>query len=65
MKPGDLLQKDQHVWRVCGVFLGAIGQESLIEVECVSHTPGWTGEWEWHPKMFIPEVLLRNLEMKP
>jgi hypothetical protein len=62
MKPGDILKKENHLWRVEGVHLGSTGQESVIEVESISHKPAWTGEWEYHPRMFIPEILLRDAE---
>lgn len=71
MKPGDILVwKDQKFgidrrWRVVGVFHGALGQESLIEMENITERPGWTGEWEWHPRVFVPEVLTRDLTVEP
>jgi hypothetical protein len=70
MKPGDIIiwqcQKftNIHKWKVMGVHLGAVGQEGLIEVESLTHKPGWTGEWEFHPRLFIPEVLLANLKIE-
>lgn len=65
MKPGDIVEWDDgksepHRWRVRGVHFGAVGVESVIEIENVSHKPGWTGEWETHQMMFVPECLLRN-----
>jgi hypothetical protein len=63
MKPGDIIQKLGHVWRVRGVYLGSTDSESLIEIEPVNHKPGWTGEWESHPMMFVPEVLLRDCDV--
>ncbi len=60
MKPGDLLKLQDHIWRVRGVHLGGEGVESIIEIENVSHRPGWTGEWETHQMMFVPEILLRQ-----
>ena len=60
MQPGDLLQLDDHVWRIRGIHIGAEGVESLIEIENISHKPGWTGEWETHQMMFVPEILLRR-----
>jgi hypothetical protein len=70
MKPGDILEwqcpKFSHVihqWRVIGVHLGAEGQESLIEAESITHKPGWTGKWEYHPRVFIPEPLTRELKI--
>ncbi len=64
MQVGDILEKDGHQWKVYGIHLGAQGQESLIEVESISHKPGWTGEWEYHPRMFIPEILLREISAR-
>lgn len=60
MKPGDFLKLEDHIWRVRGVHLGAIDVESVIEIENISHKPGWTGEWETHQLMFVPEILLRS-----
>ena len=66
MKPGDTIiwrdpeGKNVHIWTVKGVHLGAPGTESLIEIENVSHAPGWTGQWETHVMMLVPEVLLRQ-----
>ena len=60
MKVGTVFGIDDHQWRVRGIHLGAEGQESIIEIENVSHTPGWTGQWEYHPVMFVPEIILRK-----
>lgn len=65
MKPGDILVYSDtptpHLWKIIGVHLGALGVESLIEMESLTHEPGWTGEWEYHPRLFVPEVLVRGL----
>lgn len=69
MKPGDLVtwKSDppgyDHTWLVKGVYHGALGQESVVEVENVSHKPAWSGPWETHVMMFIPECLLRNCKI--
>lgn len=65
MKSGDILEwsdgkSEPHRWRVRGIHLGALGVESVIEIENVSHKPGWTGQWETHQLMFVPECLLRD-----
>lgn len=69
MKPGDKVQwsdgKSVHTWLVKGVHLGSVETESLVELECLSHKPGWTGEWMTHVMMFVPEVLLRQCEVLP
>lgn len=76
MSPGDILRWQcprfphvVHRWRVVGVHLGgkdADGRdtESLIEMESVTHAPGWTGHWEYHPRLFVPEVLVRHLPVE-
>ena len=63
---GDVLEwadnmRTPHRWKVKGIHLGAVGQESLIEMESLTHSPGWTGEWEWHSILWVPEVLVRSL----
>ena len=56
--------KSEHRWRIRGIHFGAVGVESLVELENVSHMPGWTGEWETHQMMFVPECLLRSCEIR-
>ena len=75
MKPGDILRWECprfphviHQWRVVGVHLGGKDTEgrdteSLVEMESVTHAPGWTGQWEYHPRVFVPEVLVRHLSV--
>ncbi len=63
---GDILEwadnmAPPHRWQVKGIHLGALGQEGLIEMESVTHKAGHTGEWEWHPIIWVPEVLCRRL----
>ena len=53
-------EPNQHVWVIRGIHLGATGVESLIELENLSHKPGWTCEWMTHQMMFVPECLLRQ-----
>lgn len=69
MSPGDLIEwtdptglGPKRVWEVQGVFLGALGQESLVELMPISETPGWADD-RWHPSVFVPEVLLRGLKV--
>lgn len=54
----DEIELHGHRWIVKGIHLGALGQESLIHLESLSHTPGWTGPWEFHPMLFVPEIML-------
>jgi hypothetical protein len=60
---GHILECENHRWRVKGIHLGALDQESLVELENVSHEPGWTGEWMTHQLMWVPEILLRNCKV--
>ncbi len=67
LRPGDVLRWQcpdfphvTHRWRVFGVYIGAMGQESLIECESLTHTPGWTGPGSDHQRVFIPEPLVRQ-----
>lgn len=59
---GDvLIYGTTHRWVVRAIHLGADGQESLIEMESLTHKPGWTGVWEYHHTLWVPEVLVRHL----
>jgi len=46
-------------WKIEGIHLGALGQESLIELKSLTHKAGWTGQWEYHPMVFVPEPFVR------
>lgn len=68
LRPYDVLRwqcpafpQNVHRWRVFGCCHGGMGQESLIECESLTHSPGWTGEGCDHRRVFIPEVLVRSL----
>jgi len=71
LQPGDVLrwqcptyQDNVHRWRVRGVHLGGLGEESLVEMEVISHSHGWTQEEGPHRVVFVPEVLVRSLEIE-
>jgi hypothetical protein len=72
LQPGDVLRwqcakfpKNIHRWRVRSVCLGAVGQESLIEIESLTHSPGDGAEFPVKmPILAVPEVLVRNLEIE-
>ena len=66
LQPGDILRWQQednvHRWRVRSVCIGGQGQESLIEMESVTHTPGFSAEFSAPmPIVIVPEVLVRSL----
>lgn len=63
MKPGDFLKFGCHIWLIRGVHLGGSETESVIEIECLTHKPAWTGPWETHQLMFVPEILTRQCEI--
>ena len=67
LRPGDVLRwqcdtypHNVHRWRVFTVAIGGMGQEGLIECESLTHRPGYTGDDTYHPRVFIPEVLVRQ-----
>ncbi len=67
MKPGDLLMyRDDkfchhRFYEVRGVFLGGVGQESLVELASLTETPG-TADASGRPvkTSLVPEPLLRG-----
>lgn len=61
MRVGDEITIESHKWKVEGIHLGAMGQESLVELKSLTHSAGWTGEWEYHPMVFVPEIMLRKI----
>ena len=75
MSPGDIIEwhspscaEGVHKWRIVGIHLGGTHRsgrptESLVELESITHEPGWTGEFEYHPRLWVPEVLLRGLKI--
>lgn len=65
----DTYPQNIHRWRVHGIHIGGkredgMWTESLIECESVTHAPGWTGPMEYHPRVFLPEVLVRSLTIE-
>lgn len=76
MNTGDIIEwqcskfpdASVHKWRVVGIHLGGQHKngrwtESLIEMESITHEPGVTGEFEYHPRLWVPEVLVRHLKI--
>lgn len=65
MTPGDIIfWRDEKLghhrfWEIKGVFLGAVGQESLIELRSLTEKAGDT-YGGLHETTFVPEPLLRN-----
>lgn len=72
LRPGDILRwqcpvypANVHRWRVRSCCHGGLGQESLIEMESITHTPGYGAEFPVSmPIVIVPEVLVRNLEIE-
>lgn len=72
LRPGDVLRwqcpthpTNVHRWRVHSVCLGAIGQESIIEMESLTHSPGRGAEFDMPLAIVaVPEVLVRSLTIE-
>lgn len=64
IQPGDYLEHRcprfgiVTQWRVAGIYLGGLNQESVLAVESVTRTPP-TG----HAAMMVPEQMVRNLSI--
>lgn len=56
---GEKIKLYDCEWQIEGIHLGAEGQESLVQLKSLTHKPGWTGEWEHHPMVFVPEPIIR------
>jgi hypothetical protein len=50
-----------HRWRILGIYLGGLREESLVEMECLTHLPGHTAAGRVHPTLVVSEVLVRGL----
>ena len=61
MNVGDKITLENHTWEIEGIHLGAMGRESLVQLKSLTHSPGWTGVWEYHPMVFVPEIILRQI----
>lgn len=73
MTPGDILIKGGHVWRIEGVYLGALGQQSVVELVSLTETPPATrsppkiephhvGFVDCPERMLVPIRLLGEVE---
>jgi hypothetical protein len=69
MSPGDILVIEDkafnkvRMWRVEGVYLGCVGQESLIELRNLMEAPGVPGRTGGAGTTFVPEPLLRGVDI--
>lgn len=66
LRPGDVLRwqcpnypEHIHRWKVIACCHGGIGQESVIQVVNINHTPAYTPDGHAEV-MSIPEVLVRQ-----
>lgn len=59
MKPGDLVVEEARIWRVTGVYLGAVGQEDVVGLEPLDKTPPHVGE-ETVAEMIVPTALVQG-----
>lgn len=66
MSPGDIVmwqdkQFGKHrFWRIEGVYLGCVGQESLVELRSLTEAPGVPARTGNAETTFVPEPLLRD-----
>ena len=60
VKPHDILTLDDRLWVVSGVFLGALGEESLIGLRSHSHGDG-SAYGEQVEEMMVPVVMVESL----
>ena len=69
MMPGHILEYRcpkfglMFQWRVLGIFLGAEGQESLIEVEAIFMDPGQDSSGLPYKRLLVPEPMTRSLTL--
>jgi hypothetical protein len=72
LRPGDVLRwqcstypSNIHRWRVRSVCIGGLGQESLVEMESLTHSPGFGAEFDFAmPILAVLEVLVRDLTIE-
>lgn len=67
---GDILEwsdnmGEPHRWRVLGIHLGGNGVEGLVEIESITHGPGWSESGGTAFEVRVPEVLVRHLRKVP
>lgn len=66
MKVGDIVYCPDHkfgqhrFYMIDGVFLGAVGQVSLVELRSLTEKPGTAYGKNLPATTFVPEPLLRN-----
>lgn len=69
MQPRDILMfRDERFghhrfWEIQSICLGALGQESLIELKPLSQTPGRDTEGSYLKTTWVPELLIRGHEI--
>lgn len=67
MQPGDIVMwRDEQFghhrfWEIQGIFLGAEGQEGVIELKSLTEKPAHSYKTQEHPTTFVPEPLLRGV----
>lgn len=68
MKVGDIaMWRDEQFghhrfWQIRGVFLGAKGQEGLVQIESLTEKPG-AAFGNVMPVLYVPEPMLRCLSI--
>ena len=60
VQPNDIITLDERLWIVSGVFLGALGEESLMGLRSHSHGDG-SAYGKRVEEMMVPVVMVENL----
>ena len=69
MKPNDIVYLEDakyghhRFWMVEGIFLGALGQESVVELRPLTERPATSYPGTQHHTVFVPEPMLRTLRV--
>lgn len=58
-KPDDLVVLGARIWRVTGVYIGAVGQESVVGLVALDRSLPHVGEDEV-TEMIVPEALVEG-----
>jgi hypothetical protein len=60
MKTGDIIYVSNRFYKIESVILGAIGQQSLIELRSLTERPGRNVDGIIIETTYVPEPLLRG-----
>jgi hypothetical protein len=67
----DTLVIEGRAWAVTGVFLGGLGQESVLGLQVIGERFDATAYGQDVPELFVPEIIIRKgiaagfIELRP